>query len=174
PGFVNVDYQTTNRFIQAITSTQQSPKTAEILPQKVPMHVEYYLKWSYDRNLLVELKAGERRRFVVNDAFDLLENALHGHEHYFTKTFTYSPESHYFLKQDQDLLELLFSILRNEQIYNGYTFYHYQARQNDKRSTIVPPLLAKELLEKMVERDLTVETGEQNFKHVDIVQDSLP
>src|SRR5699024_2503831 len=56
PGFVNVDYQTTNRFIQAITSTQQSPKTAEILPQKVPMHVEYYLKWSYDRNLLVELK----------------------------------------------------------------------------------------------------------------------
>src|SRR5699024_1055381 len=129
PGFVNVDYQTTNRFIQAITSTQQSPKTAEILPQKVPMHVEYYLKWSYDRNLLVELKAGERIRFVVKDAFDFLENALHGHEHYFTKTFTYSPESHYFLKQDQDVLELLFSILRNEQIYNGYTFYHYQARQ---------------------------------------------
>src|SRR5699024_220089 len=54
------------------------------------------------------------------------------------------------------------------------SFYHYQARQNDKRSIIVPPLLAKELLEKMVERDLTVETGEQNFKHVDIVQDSLP
>src|SRR5690625_413572 len=174
PGFVNVDYQTTNRFIQAITSTQQSPKTAEILPQKVPMHVEYYLKWSYDRNLLVELKAGERRRFVVKDAFDFLENVLQGHEHFFTKTFTYSPESHYFLKQDQDVLELLFSILRNEQIYNGYTFYHYQARQNDKRSIIVPPLLAKELLEKLVERDLTVETGEQNFKHVDIVQDSLP
>src|SRR5699024_319467 len=56
--FVDYDYQTTNRFIQAITSARQSPETKEILPQKMPMHVEYHVKWSYDRNLLVELKAG--------------------------------------------------------------------------------------------------------------------
>lgn len=174
PGFVNYDYQTTNRFINAITSTQQSPKTAEILPQKAPMYVEYYLKWSYDRNLLIELKAGEKRCFVVKDAHDFLENVLQGHEYFFTKTFTYSPDTHYFLQQDLDVFELLYSILRNEQIYNGYTFYHYQAKLNDKRSIVVPPLLAQKLLEQLVERDFTVDTGEQSFKHVDIVKDSLP
>lgn len=174
PGFVDYDYQTTNRLIQAITSARQSTETKEILPQKVPMHVEYYMKWSYDRNLLVELKAGEKRRFVVKDAYEFLENVLHGREHFFTKTFTYSPDTHYFLQQDLDVFEQLFSVLENEQIYNGYTFYHFQAKLNDKRSIVIPPLIAKELLEQLTERDFTVETGEQTFTHPNIVYHELP
>lgn len=174
PGFVDYDYQTTNRFIQAIASARQSPEAKEILPQKVPMHVEYYLKWSYDRNLLVELKTGEKRRFVVKDAYEFLENVLHGHEHFFTKTFTYSPDSHYFLQQDLDVFERLFSVLENEQIYNGYTFYHFQSKTTDKRSIVVPPLVAKELIELLTQRDLTVEIGGQMFNHTDIVYNELP
>ncbi len=173
-GLDDYEYQTTNRFIQAITSTQQSPEAEEILLRKIPMHVQYYLKWSFDRNLLIELKAGEKRCFVVKDAFAFLEDVLHGREHYFTKTFTYSPESHYFLQQDLDAFELLYSILRNEQVYNGYSFYHYQTKLHDKRSIIIPPLLARELIEKLIERDLTIENGEQSFQHAEIVKDHLP
>ena len=167
-----VDYQTTNRFIAAITSTQRA--APEFLPQKMPMHVEYYCKWSYERNLYIELKTGESRCFVVRDAYEFLENVLQGNEHYFTKTFTYSPDTHYFLQQDLELFEMLFSVLRNEEIYSGYTFYHYQGRGNDKRSIVVPPLLVKQLLEKLAERDFTVEINEESYTHVEIVEDSLP
>jgi superfamily II DNA or RNA helicase len=138
------------------------------------MHVEYYLKWSYDRNLLIELKAGEKRPYVVKDAYDFIENVLHGNGHYFTKTFTYSPDTHYFLKQDLDVFELLFSVLRNEQIYNGYTFYHRRAGGNDKRSIIIAPLIARELLEQLTERDLTVEAGDRTYQQPDIIYEALP
>src|SRR5690625_3853241 len=167
-----VNYRATDRFITAITSTQRSE--AEFLPTKVPMLVEYYCKWSYDRNLYIELKAGEQRAFVVRDVYEYLENVLQNREHYFTKTFTYHPDTHYFLQRDLELFELLYSFLRNEEIYSSYTFYQYQGKGKDKRSVTVPPLLVKELLEKLVERDLTVELNEQSYTHTEIVEDDLP
>lgn len=167
-----VNYQTTSRFIDEITSTQRSEP--EFLPKKVPMHVEYYCKWSYDRNLHLELKTGEQRCFVVRDVYAFLENVLSGNEHYFTKTFTYTPDIHYFLERDLELFELLFKVLRNEEIYSSYTFYPYQGKASDKRSVTIPPLLVSDLLEKLAERDFTVEINEESFKHIDIVRDRLP
>lgn len=174
PSIANYDYQITNRFIQALSSIQPQSTTPEILPKKVPMHVEYYCKWSYDRNLLIELKAGEKRCFVVKDAYDFLEDVLQGKEYYFTKNFTYNPDIHYFLPQDLELFHLLHSIQKNEEIYNGYSFYHYQGNMNDKRSIIIPPLVAKELFEKLIERDFTVESGKTSYSHVSIEKDTLP
>lgn len=167
-----VNYQTTDRFITAITSTQRSEP--EFLPTRLPMHVEYYMKWSYDRNLYIELKAGEKRPFVVRDIYEFLENVLQGNEHYFTKTFTYHPDTHYFLQRDLELFELLYSFLRSEEIYNSSTFYHYQGNGKDKRSVIVPPLLVKELLIRIVERDLVVELHDQSYTHAEVVEDDLP
>jgi SNF2 family DNA or RNA helicase len=167
-----LDYQATNRFITAITSTQRTE--VEFLPAKAPMHVEYYCKWSYERNLYIELKTGEKRAFVVKDAYEFLENILQGNEHYFTKTFTYHPDTHYFYQRDLEVFELLYSFLRNEEIYSGHTFYHYQGSGADKRSVIVPPLLVKEILEKLIERDFTVELNERSFSHVEIVENELP
>src|SRR5699024_4456788 len=45
---------------------------------------------------------------------------------------------------------------------------------HDKRSFIIPPLLPRELIEKLIERDLTIENGEQSFQHAEIVKDHLP
>lgn len=167
-----VNYKTTNQFIDAITSTQRNE--SDFLPERVPMHVEYYLKWSYDRNLYIELKTGESRAFVVRNAHEFLENVLGNEEHYFTKTFTYSPELHYFLKQDLELFEMLFAILRNEEIYSGHSLHLYQTTGTDKRSIVVPSLLIKSLLEKLIERDFTVEINDKIFKHIQVVYDELP
>ncbi|MBP1970964.1 SNF2 family DNA or RNA helicase [Virgibacillus natechei] len=174
PAFSNYDYQIANRFISALTSIQQPSTTTEILPEKVPMHVEFYCKWSFDKNLLIELKAGEKRRFVVKDAYDFLGNVLQGNEHYFTKTFTYNPETHYFLQQDLSIFELLYSILKNEQIYNGYTFYYNQGNVSDKRSIVIPPLVIRELFEKLVERDFTAETRDKQYNPVTLEEEALP
>lgn len=167
-----IDYKMTNRFISAITSTQRSE--SEFLPNRIPMHVEYYLKWSFDRNLYLELRTGERRCFVVRNAYELLENVLNHEEHYFTKTFTYNPETHYFLQQDLELFEMLFAILKNEEIYVSYFMYPHHMSKNDKRSIVIPPLLFKQLLGKLIERDLTVELNQKIFKHIEVRQDELP
>ena len=174
PDTPNYEYQITNRFIQALSSIQPQTVTPEILPKKTPMQVEYYCKWSYDRNLLIELKTGEKRCFVVKDAYDFLGNVLQGNEYYFTKTFTYNPDIHYFQPKDLELFELLYSIQKNEEIYNGYTFYHYSGNMNEKRSIIVPPLVAKQLLGKLVERDFTVETKKTHYTDISIEKETLP
>lgn len=167
-----IDYETTNRFITAITST---PRTvSDIALEKTPMHVEYYLKWSYEQNLYIELKTGEGRCFVVRNTYEFLENVLQGNEHYFTKTFTYSPEIHYFLQQDMELFDLLFSILKSEEIYSDYSFYPYQRKGSDKRLITIPPLLIKELLLKLSERDITVELNDTIYEYIEIEYDQLP
>lgn len=174
PQFATFDYQTTNRFIQAISSLPQQENTVEILPDKVPLRVEYIIKWSYDKNLLVELKAGEKRTFVVKDASEFIKDVIQGNEHPFTKTFTYSPEQYYVLQQDLAIFEQLYSILRNEKIYNGYRYYHYQGNISDKRTIIIPPLAAKEVLESLMDRDVSVDTGKKAYRHLTIEKDSLP
>ncbi|PAV31480.1 helicase SNF2 [Virgibacillus profundi] len=170
----NYDYQLTNRFISALSSIQQQNNAIEILPDKMPMHVEYYCKWTYDKNIVIELKTGVKRCFVVKDVNEFISNVLQGNEHYFTKTFTYNPETHYFLQQDLAIFEMLYAVLKNEQIYNDYMVFHYQGNANDKRSVTIPSLVIQELLEKITERDLTVETRRKNYNHITIEKDTLP
>ncbi|WP_156290125.1 DEAD/DEAH box helicase [Oceanobacillus salinisoli] len=173
-GTENYNYQLTSRFIDRLGSVTQASQRAEILPDKRPMHVEYYCKWSYDRNIVIELKAGESHRYVVKDAFDFIRDVLLGRDYYFTKKFTYSTDSHYFHKQDLEIFEMLYSIRRNEEVYNGYRFYHYQGDVNDRRSVVIPPFLAKELLEKLTERDFVVDSKEGTYKDITIEKETLP
>ncbi|RDW20445.1 DEAD/DEAH box helicase [Oceanobacillus chungangensis] len=174
PGFANYDYQQTNRFIQALSSLRTQNMTTDILPEKVPLQVEYYCKWSYDRNLLIELKAGEKHCYVVKDAYDFLENILQGNEHFFTKKFTFNPETYYILQQDMEIFEMLYSIRNNEKIYNGYDSYHIHRNVSDKRTIIVPPLIAESLLEKLINRDFTVESSGHLYRNIAIEKETLP
>lgn len=166
------DYQTTNRFMESIASLTEYQPASELSHQKIPLHVEYYCKWTYDRNLLLEIKAGEKRCLFVKNANDFLDDVMNGKEHYFTKTFTYNPDTHYFLQQDREIFELLYSILRNEKIYLNRGIYHYQ--DSPERAIVIPPLLAKQLLVMLSERDFTVETKEKSFQHITVVEDDLP
>ncbi|MFD2629716.1 DEAD/DEAH box helicase [Oceanobacillus kapialis] len=172
PATPQFDYQTTEHFIEALTSVQQANHTHDILPEKKGMHVQYFGSWTFDHNLLLELKAGESRCFVVKDANQLLGNVLNGHEHYFTKTFTYSPDHHYVAQQDIAIFEALQEIINNEQIYEDHRFI--SSHRKDNRYITIPPLAAKALLEKLVERDFTVQTGKQNYNEVSIVESELP
>ncbi|RDW22364.1 helicase SNF2 [Oceanobacillus arenosus] len=174
PGFARFDYQQTDRFIQAFSSLRTQNMTSDILPEKAPMQVEYYLRWSYDRNLLIELKSGEKHCYVVKDAYDFLEHVLQSNEYFFTKKFTFNPEIHYFLQQDLEIFEMLYSIRKNEVIYNGYDNYHFQRNVSDKRTIIIPPLIAAALLEKLIERNFTVEMKGHNYQHIAIEKETLP
>lgn len=166
------DYNTTNRFIQTMSSLQQMDQKSETAKNKIPLQVEYHLKWNYSDNLLIELKLGENHCYVVKEAFDLLQAVLHNREYFFTKNFTYRPDEHYVLQQDMEIFKLLYSIKNNENIYHS-SFYTHSGSQ-DKRFILIPPLLVKELMEKLVERNLSVSVANRVFQAISIEEDTLP
>ncbi|MFC4023448.1 SNF2 helicase associated domain-containing protein [Oceanobacillus longus] len=169
---VKPNYQLTNSFIQAISQVPLQNKTTEILTDKIPMHVEYYCNWTFDKNLKLEIRTGEKHCYVVKDAFEFLRDVLQGRDHYFTKKFAYNPDTHYFLQKDYEIFETLFSIKRNEEIYQSS--YYMEGSGGDKRYLTIPPLAAKMLLEKLSERDFTVEAKGKSFRNVAIEKDKLP
>jgi len=168
------DYDMTNHFIQAISSINQQEITPTIVSEKIPLHIEYYLKWSYDKKLLIELKAGVNRCFVVRDVEEFLESVLFGREHFFTKNFTFLPENHYLSQRDKAIFEMLYSVFRNEEVYQGYTFYPQRKNAKERRFIVIPPLMAENLLEKLIDRDFTVEAGERTYSKPLLMKDVLP
>ncbi|MGM8366605.1 SNF2 helicase associated domain-containing protein [Virgibacillus sp. W0181] len=169
-----LSYQTTNRFIQAITATAEQSEL-DVLTDKMPMQVEFYCKWAYDQTMLMEIKTGTKRCYVVRDAEEFLENALQGREHYFTKKFTYHPDNHYFLQQDVEVFEMLHSFLRNERIYeSSYSMSAFYEKSHGDRFIVIPPLLVYELLEKLSDRNFTVVTEVKQFSSVQLEKGALP
>ncbi|WP_461180842.1 DEAD/DEAH box helicase [Virgibacillus kimchii] len=168
------DYQTTNRFMRALSEARPGVESIDLPQAKTPLKIEYYCKWNYNKQLTIELKAGEKRCFVVKNASEFISNVMGGREQYFTKTFTYNPEIHYLQSEDLPIFEQLYSIIKNEQIYNDHSFYYYQGGSDNKRAMIIPPLAAKSLLEALVERNFTVESGHRSYQPIHIEKDRLP
>jgi len=168
------DYNKTNRFMQALSSVRDNALADEILPKQEPMSVEYHLSWTYDGILLLELKTGVSRRYVVKDIYEFLENVEHGFEHFFTKKFTYNPENHYFLKEDREILDMLTSFKKNETVYNDTFLFEAGRTTKDRRFMIIPPMVAKELLKTLLERNLIVDTGREQFNNISLEQETLP
>lgn len=166
------DYNLTNRFIQMFSGAAQADHSSKILDEKAPIQVEYRLKWDYAQNMRIEMKFGESRRYVVKDAENLLWSVLNGEGYFFTKNFSYNPEEHFIVKEDMDIFEMLYTIQKSESIYHS-TFYHRFASQ-DKRDILIPPLMAKELLEKLAERDCSVAIADQAYEMVKIEKNELP
>jgi superfamily II DNA or RNA helicase len=171
--FSKFDYQKTNRFMRAL-SDAQAASDRNYINRKMPLKIEYYCKWDYSKQLSIELKAGEKRCFVVKNANEFVANVIRGREQHFTKTFTYNPEFHYLLQEDLLIFEQLYSIIKNEQIYTDLSFSRYQGGTNNNRAVTIPPLAAKPLLEKLIERDFTVESGSKSYQSIHIEKERLP
>ncbi|MGM8211516.1 SNF2 helicase associated domain-containing protein [Virgibacillus sp. W0430] len=168
-------YQTTNHFMQAITAAADQRDVDDVLTNKVPMQVEYHCKWTYDETILIELKTGVNRCYVIRDIEHFLKNVMEGREFYFTKKFTYLPESHFFLQQDMDILELLYSFIRNERIYrNSHSLPAFYEKKHGERYIVVPPMFVRQLLEKLVERNVKVEVDDNTYAAIEIEKDTLP
>lgn len=168
------DYERSNQLIQSLTGLRESQVEAVDFLKREPMHVEYILKWTHDYNLFLELKTGVTRRYVVRDLAHFLHSALSEMEHEFTKHFIYHPEQHYFLQKDIHLFQKLANIIRNEQVYEQSNFEYYHDNIEQGRSLVIPPLAVEDLLEDLVERDLIVTDGINEYKKVSLIKDVLP
>src|SRR5699024_7639250 len=73
---------------------------------------------------------------------------------------------------DLKIFDLLLSILRNEEMYQGIAMQYYQ--NNTKRSVVIPPLLLKDLLGELMERDFLVSIHGHQYEHADVIERDLP
>lgn len=172
--FNKFDYDKTNRLIQSLSSVNREQEE-DIGPlSREPMDVEYIVSWNVESNLFLEIKTGLTHRYIVRNIKDLLENVLNGLEHEFTKKFTYHPEQHYFLQKDLDIFEMIYDIIRNDEIYNRTSYRYFNTENNDARHRLIPPLAVKTLLTSLIERNLTVTDGLDEYQNIQIETTTLP
>lgn len=168
------NYEQADEFIRAMTSIQPH-HSSSILPKKIPLYVEYHCHVTSDEYLWLDLKAGVKRSYVVKDLFQFLENIFLNQEHFFTKKFSYIPERHYILSQDMEILEILYDVLRNEQIYKRNRHPSFRSNLDEKRYLLIPPLIARRLLQKLAERKFMSGAGlGENEQQISIEMDVMP
>jgi len=172
--FTKSDYDVAQFFMNAIAGAQSQDSAGDAGPAKQPMQVEYIGRWTYGKLFYLELKTGTKRRYVVRNATEFLDNIFDGEEHEFTKNFTYHPDSQYFEKADLEVLELLHEIQRNGEIYDQPSFNYYHDELRDRRYIVIPPYAVEKLLEKLTHLNLVLISGADEYEQIRIEKDELP
>ncbi|MEI3604331.1 DEAD/DEAH box helicase [Pseudogracilibacillus sp. SE30717A] len=163
--------QDTHEFIEGILLGESQPTTEKIL-DKTPMKVEYYLKLDQTNKIWLELKTGIDHCYVIRSVREFLQHVLQHEEHYFTKNFSYDPDSYYFLKQDMDILETLQEFIQTGDLFTDRSYDVENAY--DRREFLIPPMSFFQLLEKIKERNLLVEIGNQYYQEIEIKKNEFP
>jgi len=167
-----VSFEKTEEFIQQVMMSDYPE--ADPFAEKIPLTVEYYLSWDYERDIYVELRVGEERTFIVRNLYDFIENVLQEQEHYFTKTFTYDPDRHYIFNQDLKILEMIFSMLENEKMYYDHHMLDYERMRSSKRNLILPYFYGKDFLKLLMDRPLYIDAQGSIYEKVSIDEETLP
>lgn len=166
-------YEVTENFIRSISATQQTESPVEILQNKIPLRFEYFLHRRYDKRLLIEFKVGPERTFVVKDVKDFFR-AILSHESYpFTKTFTYSPEQHYVLEKDLNIVKIIYQMIESTEM-SRKDYYYESSTFDRKRYLTILPIIAKELLTHLCERDFRLKKEHTVLDRLEIREGQLP
>lgn len=165
-----LDQYVTKRYFEDIIALQES--TGDVFTEKFPMKVEYGILLHHMDKISLEIKTGVERTYVVRNVREFLDTVLENEPHFFTKKFTYDPQEHYFLQQDLDVLYELQSYILAGDLYTDRSFYDRSTY--DKRELLVPPLSFPTLLEKLMDRDLTVTVDKEIFKQIEVKKATSP
>ncbi|MDE5414511.1 DEAD/DEAH box helicase [Alkalihalobacterium chitinilyticum] len=116
-------YETAKALINSFTNLRPREKTEQSLPTKEALTVEYYLKIhnSYSMQdkyfFTLELKVGPKRTYVVKKVGEFLEHYHEQKSYFFTNNFSFDPFEHKFTSTDEKLLEMLYDMYAQEQLY---------------------------------------------------------
>lgn len=162
----------THDFIEGILLGQRKPTLSDMVIDKTPMKVEYYLKLDQSSKIWLELKTGIDHCYVIRSVREFLQHVLHDEEHVFTKNFSFDPESHYFLKQDMEILKELQDFIQTGDLFTDRSYDVENAY--DRREFLIPAMSFLPVLEKIKERNLLIEVGNQYFKDIEIRKGEIP
>lgn len=136
-----------------------------VVTAKTHLRVDYLLALKYEneqRQLIIELKVGQARTYVVKNIQAFLDAVRHNQLLAFTKNFTFDPNEHTFSKEDDAILQMLAQISDIQKMYDLSDAYFTRSYQDDK-TLIITPYLAEELLEKLALKKASLQIfSEQN------------
>lgn len=94
---------------------------------------------------------------MVRNIKEFLGHVSHGNPHEFTKNFTYDPDEYEFEKEDHEIVEMLLFMLSTQQLYEASIDNWY--RYTFERELVIPPFIARPLIEKLANRKCKFEYG---------------
>jgi len=136
-----VDLQLTNEMLGLFTRKSTKRKTVETpFDTRQPLDVEFIFKpyQIEDGKYLfgVEIKAGIKRRLIVQNLREFLEKIEQRESYVFSSAFSYNPEEHYIPKEIGTILQQLILIHHNEQ---NYLDRRFSIDVTGNRLLLVPP-----------------------------------
>ncbi|MEC2056296.1 DEAD/DEAH box helicase [Peribacillus psychrosaccharolyticus] len=136
-----VDLQLTNEILGLFTKKQLKLKTIETpFDSRQPLDVELIFKpYPIDDGKYlfgVEIKAGLKRKLIVQNLREFLEKIERKERFFFSPAFSYDPEEHFIPKEIGIILQQLILIHHNEQDYLDRRF---SIDVTGKRLLLVPP-----------------------------------
>lgn len=153
-------YQQANKMINLFMN-KLNPELEPIQTHnKQPLMVEYICKTftsyssSGQKYLAVELKMGSKRPYIVKNVGKLLQSIKEKSTCPITTSFAYDPSEHYFSEEDQEVLQLLQEIRKNEDFFRKQRSYSYWSNENE-RALLIPPMLVDKLLLRLQGRTVT-------------------
>jgi len=169
-----IDHERTNRFIETFSQRQYS-EVRNTSTLKNQLAIEYILKFKSnypyfsETYLTIELKTGLNRTYVVKNIKGFLQ-AIDHHTYLFSSKFSYEPLEHTFAYEDKEILQVLHSIAKNEQIYLDASPYQRNISYIESRELMIPSIVVDELLEQLKNRDTKIEYETFSFPSIDVVR----
>lgn len=139
----------------------------------IPLQVMFICKviqsFGHTSKLVIELKLGVDRLYVVQNIAEFLTCLETGQSYEFTKHFSYQPDHHLFQPEDLKLLRLCLASYQSEAIYDDVQDrssgrLRSYSRKGNQRQLVVSPLIWSDLAQKLSEPSVhaVIETLEGN------------
>ncbi|MDQ0217748.1 helicase SNF2 [Peribacillus cavernae] len=174
------EFGAAERFIELLSAFNDPEENVSALSRQEVM-LEYIVKTkplsfssNRDTMLTLEIKAGEKRLYVIKKIKEFLKAVEQGSTYYVTKKFSFDPFEHTFSDEDQEIIHLLADLCRQEEDYRKtLSPYGYGSSSND-RELMIPPHMSGNLLAKMRERNFSFEHEGIPYQSIGFRENTLP
>lgn len=154
--------QSTEQFIHLL-DTYQTKNDLSYPVERYPLHIEYtctlsttmvFMKYQARTFFEINIKIGPKRMYVVQDLNGFLKSVILGTTYEFTKHFTYDPNEYTLHPEDLEIIRLLHDMQQHKQFYDHLSMSYSNNVTQQKRSFIVSPLLADQLMPLIIQRNI--------------------
>lgn len=125
----------------------------------------------------IEIRVGVKRQYFVRNIREFLEHVEQSQPVELSKHFTYNPDLHSFIKEDEEVLRQLRKVFYHETIYlgTGKAIDDIFESSFDKRTLLIPPFIWESILPSLVNApSVKIEQGGREFSGIHISDEALP
>jgi superfamily II DNA or RNA helicase len=172
---------------KAQSKEQQTALDPRVNPvqARIPLQVMFICKviqsFGHTSKLVIELKLGADRLYVVQNIGEFLTCLESGQSYSFTKNFSYQPDLHLFQPEDLKLLTLCLKCYQSEVIYDDVQdrssgrSRSYSKKRN-QRQLVISPLVWNDLAQQLSKPNVqaVIEIVEGNLLPFTMIEAKLP